>query len=207
MFDQQPEDIFSALEPTTSQPPRPTPPPAAPGPPPTAVRPTPPTPRPVMTPPPTSGVMEMSHEGDHKRWLWLVAAAVVVIIVVLAGWSAYSWWQSRANAPTFTPTNGTPSTVNTTPTGNNANPSMAVVPPRDSDLDGLTDVEEAGLGTNAQSADTDLDGLFDKEESQIYKTDPLNSDTDTDGYSDGEEVRGGYNPLGAGRLFATPPIQ
>jgi hypothetical protein len=43
----------------------------------------------------------------------------------------------------------------------------------DSDADGLTDTEEATLGTN-----------------------PDNRDTDGDGFFDGEEVRNGYSPLG-----------
>lgn len=71
----------------------------------------------------------------------------------------------------------------------------------DSDADGLTDSEERKLGTDPYSPDSDLDGLFDKEEVEIYQTDPLVADSDGDGYSDGEEVKGGYNPLGAGRLY------
>lgn len=47
--------------------------------------------------------------------------------------------------------------------------------------------------------DADGDGLTNSEE-LLYGTDILNPDTDGDGYKDGEEVRGGYNPLGAGRL-------
>lgn len=49
------------------------------------------------------------------------------------------------------------------------------------------------------TVDTDKDGLTDAEEAR-YKTDPLVSDTDGDGYSDGAEVKGGYNPSGAGKL-------
>ncbi|MBU0645969.1 thrombospondin type 3 repeat-containing protein [Patescibacteria group bacterium] len=47
----------------------------------------------------------------------------------------------------------------------------------DPDFDGLESSLEAGLGT-----------------------DPRNPDTDGDGFSDGQEVQGGYNPLGDGRL-------
>ena len=71
----------------------------------------------------------------------------------------------------------------------------------DSDKDGLTDAEEASLGTDADSTDTDGDGLFDYEEVKTYHTDPLNPDTDGDGYLDGEEVQGGYNPNGPGKLL------
>ncbi len=72
--------------------------------------------------------------------------------------------------------------------------------PVDSDGDGLTDDEEAALGTNPNLIDTDNDGLSDYEEVRIYKTNPLVADTDGDGYPDGTEVRGGYNPNGEGKL-------
>ena len=55
----------------------------------------------------------------------------------------------------------------------------------DSDGDGLTDREEAMLGTDPFNPDTDGDGLTDGEEVKIYHTDPLNPDTDGDGLSDG----------------------
>jgi len=53
---------------------------------------------------------------------------------------------------------------------------------------------------NKESYDSDNDGLTDMEEKYLYKTDPNNSDSDGDGYNDGEEVSGGYNPLGEGKL-------
>lgn len=77
----------------------------------------------------------------------------------------------------------------------------AAAVPKDSDSDGLTDEEEASLGTNLNSVDSDNDGLFDREEVKVYGTDPLKADTDGDSYSDGVEVKGGFNPLGWGRLF------
>ena len=52
----------------------------------------------------------------------------------------------------------------------------------------------------APSQDTDADGLTDDEE-QVYDTDPNNPDSDGDSYSDGQEVSGGYNPLGPGLLL------
>jgi len=71
----------------------------------------------------------------------------------------------------------------------------------DTDGDGLTDYEEVMIyGTDPLNPDTDGDGLTDYEEVMIYGTDPLNPDTDGDGYSDGEEVANGYNPLGEGLL-------
>jgi hypothetical protein len=71
----------------------------------------------------------------------------------------------------------------------------------DADQDGLTDEEETALGTDANNIDSDEDGLFDREEVKVYKTDPLDNDTDNDTFLDGDEVKGGYNPLGPGKLY------
>jgi hypothetical protein len=77
---------------------------------------------------------------------------------------------------------------------------------RDTDCDGLSDVEEAKLGTDPNKADTDGDGLLDGLEVGVVtnpdpthcpnfkadadpstRTDPLHPDTDCDGISDGDE--------------------
>jgi len=71
----------------------------------------------------------------------------------------------------------------------------------DSDRDGLTDDDEELYGTNPNKVDTDDDGLTDRDEDNVFKTDPNNSDTEGDGFLDGEEVRGGYDPKGDGRLL------
>jgi hypothetical protein len=63
----------------------------------------------------------------------------------------------------------------------------------DDDDDGLTDTEEAALGTDPLLADTDGDGLSDAEEA-VYGTDPLLADTDGDGFEDGVEVDAGTDP-------------
>jgi len=57
----------------------------------------------------------------------------------------------------------------------------------DSDSDGLTDDQEAILGTDPQTIDSDGDGLSDGEEYFDYLTDPLSPDTDGDGLKDGED--------------------
>jgi hypothetical protein len=101
--------------------------------------------------------------------------------------------------PSLTETNAPGSTTTAPATDINANvPASATL---DSDGDGLTDVEEAQLGTDPLKIDTDNDGLNDREEVKIYLTDPNNPDTDGDGYQDGAEVRAGYNPKGPGRLL------
>jgi parallel beta-helix repeat protein len=70
----------------------------------------------------------------------------------------------------------------------------SVLPGFDTDEDGLTDEQEALLGTNPHNPDTDNDGLTDGEEVNTYGTNPLNNDTDSDGRNDGQEVASGTNP-------------
>jgi hypothetical protein len=65
---------------------------------------------------------------------------------------------------------------------------------KDTDEDGLTDIEEEELGTDPEKADTDGDGLDDPDELDLG-TDPLVADTDGDGWTDGEEVDAETNPL------------
>ena len=65
---------------------------------------------------------------------------------------------------------------------------------RDDDGDGLTNEQEAQLGTNPNNPDTDGDLLNDGEEVR-RGTNPLNPDTDTDLLKDGDEVRIGTNPI------------
>ena len=50
----------------------------------------------------------------------------------------------------------------------------------DSDGDGLTDLQEAFLGTDPTKADTDGDGLSDGDEVFVYRTNPNNPDMDGD---------------------------
>ena len=59
----------------------------------------------------------------------------------------------------------------------------------DPDMDGLTNAQEAELGTDPNVADTDGDGLNDGEEFNTYSSDPKNPDTDGDGLTDKEEAK------------------
>ena len=68
----------------------------------------------------------------------------------------------------------------------------------DADADGLSDVAEAGLGTDPLNPDSDSDGLSDGDEVNTYTTDPLNPDTDNDGIPDAYEVNNNLNALDAG---------
>ena len=64
----------------------------------------------------------------------------------------------------------------------------AAAPDADSDRDGLSDIQEAALGSDPHNQDTDGDGLMDGEEALRYATNLLNSDSDHDGLNDGQEV-------------------
>lgn len=79
----------------------------------------------------------------------------------------------------------------------------------DSDGDGLTDADEAGINTDPTLPDTDGDGLTDGEELNAFGTAPLAPDTDGDGVSDGEEASAGTDPNDAasfpGAEAAPPP--
>ena len=68
-------------------------------------------------------------------------------------------------------------------------------PTADADGDGLTNEEEAALGTDAYDEDTDDDGLLDGEEVDGTGTDPTLFDTDGDGIGDGDELDDGTDPL------------
>lgn len=58
----------------------------------------------------------------------------------------------------------------------------------DSDQDGLTDFEEAELGTNADLIDSDGDQVLDYDEVFVYDSNPLNPDSDEDELNDYDEV-------------------
>ena len=66
--------------------------------------------------------------------------------------------------------------------------------PVDTDGDGLTDAEEAALGTDPNDPDSDADGLNDGAE-VAAGTDSLDPDTDGDGVNDGDEIANGTDPL------------
>jgi len=68
-------------------------------------------------------------------------------------------------------------------------------PGDDLDGDGLSDLQEFQLGSNASSIDSDNDGIGDYEEVHQYGTDPANFDSDNDGISDLVEITNGSNPL------------
>ena len=86
-----------------------------------------------------------------------------------------------------------PTTIPAEPPAPDAAPS-----PGDTDGDGLTDEDEAALGTDPLNKDFDIDGLLDGREVNQIGIDPLNDDSDGDGLKDGAEVdQYGTSPLSA----------
>jgi hypothetical protein len=67
--------------------------------------------------------------------------------------------------------------------------------PGDKDADGLSDQEEARIGTNPEDRDTDKDGLNDGNEVQNVHSNPLSKDTDGDGFSDYAEYVDAHDRL------------
>ncbi|MFA4941751.1 MAG: hypothetical protein WC582_04145 [Patescibacteria group bacterium] len=176
---------------------------------------------PISSPPaeifPNQAMPAREKQGMKKILIFVIMIIAVIIIIF-----GIFWILKKIDSSL----NETPKTVENQETGQNQVPENAtdnsVVPPvlpapeltakdlffppeapvvLDSDQDGLTDEEENILGTDINNIDTDSDGLFDREETKVYKTNPLLVDTDGDGYSDGDEVKNGYNPTGAGRLY------
>ena len=68
-----------------------------------------------------------------------------------------------------------------------SNPNMATPTGDDSDGDGLTNAQEALLGTNANNVDSDGDRIWDGEEVTMFGTDALAADSDGDGINDGAD--------------------
>ncbi len=94
--------------------------------------------------------------------------------------------------------NGTTQSNNGT-TGGKKKPPVSTV---DTDMDGLTDVEEAELGSDPNNPDTDGDGLNDGLEVEIG-TDPTKADTDGDGRDDKQEIDQNTDPTVADELCDT----
>lgn len=213
MFEDQPakepEDIFSSTDPSAGQ-----------G---GAITPT----QPGQIPPPASvpaAAPGAPSAAPNKKLLVvaiIIVIAVIGIIAVLIG----LWMVRSSSGP-----NGQPAapaapagTTDTSPQpgtsfpatgqlGQDAQPAETVTPlqeepvqPVDTDGDGLTDEEEAALGTDPNIADTDGDGLNDAEEVRVWQTDPLNEDTDQDGFTDGSEVANGYDPNQVGGILLNLP--
>jgi len=85
------------------------------------------------------------------------------------------------------------STNNASGTNNTPNNVTNNMTAPDSDGDGVSDADEATLGTDPNNPDSDGDGLTDGEERNLG-TNPLAADSDGDGLLDGSEATSGSNP-------------
>ncbi|MEK7570437.1 MAG: hypothetical protein AAB515_03320 [Patescibacteria group bacterium] len=115
--------------------------------------------------------------GSKKRW-GVILASVAGFLVIGGGTAAFLIFGQEAKNSTINAlqvVNTKAANVNTTSVFADSNANTNAV--LDTDQDGLSDVEETSRGT-----------------------DPKKADSDGDGFTDGVEVRGGYNPLGAGKL-------
>jgi len=88
----------------------------------------------------------------------------------------------------FFPRRGAQEAASATQTAAANQTQAAISGQEDTDGDGLTNSEEAQIGTDPLNPDTDGDGLGDGEEVKTYATNPLAPDTDGDGLGDGDEV-------------------
>lgn len=125
---------------------------------------------------------------------------VVVLIGVigpLIGSDAPAPTTAAPAGPATTPTSGTNQTSPTTaPTTASPTTTTTLADANiDSDDDGLTDAEEAALGTNPSKPDSDGDGVSDGEEVKFLETDPLALDSDGDGVTDGDEASGTFGNI------------
>lgn len=218
MFDKEPDDMFAGTDVPTPAPP------AGNAPRPAFVSAPAPMAAPASPPQPLPSSEGRESAAGHMSGTKLLLIIVGTVVVVgAAGYLSYTLLGSKEpvvpqeQAPAPTGGRLTPEEVNLggiAPVVPEPTPAVVEVPEPivpepvvvevDTDKDGLSDVEEARLGTDPLQNDTDQDGLNDREEVVIYKTNPLVSDTDGDTFLDGSEVRNGYNPAGPGKLLTVP---
>jgi len=228
MFDEpknQPEDIFAADDKDKADAPTPTPAPAPATPPPAvpvaeAALPPPPfakasgdkqppvQPPPAKIPPKKPMPETMPSAGSDGAMKAIIIVVVVVVVVAAAALFSYLLLgQSDPESDLVIDDD----VVNIEDLQEPEEDSIEIIIPTpepapavDTDRDGLTDLQEAEIGTNIKVADTDADGLSDYEEVNTWKTDPLDPDTDGDSFIDGAEVSSGYDPNGDGKLMELP---
>ncbi|MBI4262056.1 hypothetical protein HY624_00850 [Candidatus Uhrbacteria bacterium] len=145
----------------------------------------------------TGDIPELAGPVFSPGKLWTTIGAIVVVLALVGGGVWWFWWRPKQQSAASTTANQPVTQPEVQqPLGDTTPP-----PVTDEDQDGLTDAEEAQLGTSATNVDTDGDGLLDAEEVRTWKTNPLKVDSDDDGYSDKQEIDNGYNPNGAGKLM------
>jgi len=120
--------------------------------------------------------VELHGQVSAKGFIPVWAVGLSVILVLFACFFA------------IFPRRGAQEAASATQTAAANQTQAAISGQEDTDGDGLTNSEEAQIGTDPLNPDTDGDGLGDGEEVKTYHTNPLAPDTDSDGLGDGEEV-------------------
>lgn len=121
-----------------------------------------------------------------RRTVVLILSSVIVlallgVVGVIASRLLFSGGEATA----------TPTPAETQPT---EDPAASALPPAVS-----PGASNPPADAGAEVGDGDGDGLTNAEEN-FYRTDNTKADTDGDGFTDSQEVRGGYDPLGPGKL-------
>jgi len=124
----------------------------------------------------SKGTMEFNGKLSAKGFIPVWVVGLSVIVVLFACFFA------------FFPRRGAQETASATQTAAANQTQAAIIGQEDTDGDGLTNSEEAQIGTDPLNPDTDGDGLGDGEEVKTFATNPLVPDTDGDGLGDGDEV-------------------
>ncbi|MBN1640719.1 MAG: protein kinase [Anaerolineae bacterium] len=114
--------------------------------------------------------------------IWVLSVLGLLAMLICAGAGVWWNWNRQNVAATATAESAT------------AIAAMTLTAVTDTDGDGLSDLEEARLGTDPLNPDTDGDTLKDGEEG-AYRTNPLEADTDGDGLNDGAEIAYKSDPL------------
>jgi hypothetical protein len=145
----------------------------------------------------------------------IIASAVLILVIVLTiGVFIYDWVSRQAavtEEPALTPPVvelETPPVEENLPTEEvTSTPATTTVEQTPVVTSTATTTAETSNQPTKISLDTDVDGLTDMEETVLGST-PTKTDTDGDGYKDGIEVLNGYSPTSPGstRLSESPAI-
>jgi len=154
--------------------------------------------------PVTSGGMEMESEPRRSPLKFILIAILVILLVAAAGGAVWYFFirEKPVVVQTQTPTTTTPTIVTTQPEPvvetPPVQPADQTPPPNLPPPQSITTTTEPVPTPVAliESADTDGDGLSDPEEASIG-TDATMQDSDGDGFSDSAELLSGYDPLAA----------
>lgn len=109
-------------------------------------------------------------------WMWILIIVLILLVAGAVGYVLYTKFQPQPVPEKTQTTQTLPTTTaatTTTPTTPKETTPTVPVPSKDSDSDGLTDIEE-----------------------RMYGTDYRNPDSDGDTYLDGNEVYHKYDPMG-----------